>query len=327
VRVRGMQQRNPQALVWIVTVGLVLGCRGASSVRVEQTAVVDAGQPDRRTAGVPAPEARTCMHFFDVSPRIVCGFTGHRTDEKCSDGSRLRLDTYGDGSRSVPGEYWFEAPLAKPLFAAAFGPEDLCTSAAAPPGSLAVTCLGPKGKPFTVRARAEGSEVLVESEQEPPRRLTAPPGSASACPRLVQTFGLRDLAPLQLAYRNGSPSRRCASTPGSKRSVPVTFDTTKLPGDEARVRITVPGAGTRDLGILANTGGGCEATRYTDVRGMRLLCTDMGVETRLAYQLGDALYVTTAPDRIERIELPCDVEVELMRPALATSMEERTFGD
>jgi len=89
----------------------------------------------------------------------------------------------------------------------------------------------------------------------------------------------------------------------------------------------VPGAGTRDLGILANTGGGCEATRYTDVRGLRLACSDMGVESRVAYQLGDALYVTTAQDRIERIELPCDVEIHFTRPALASSMDERTFDE
>jgi hypothetical protein len=250
-------------------------------------------------------------------------------DEHCYVGGPMgiRLDTYGDRGITTPKEFWFEAALAKPLFASPFGAGDLCTSADAPSGSIAVTCLGPKGDPFTVTARPEGREIVVEADGQPPRRLAPAPDPPNACPQLIQVFPRRDLEPLRRAYRNERSSQRCVSTSAVKRPLRATFEARKISRYTAKVRFSVQGVGGRDLGIIGNLGGGCRATRYTDVRGLLLVCSDMGVESRLAYQLDNAVYVTTADDRIERMELPCGSELRFTRPAFADTMDDRTFGD
>ena len=318
--------RRRMHLVWFTPLALILGCRAGSPENGEHAAPVDGGaQSPSASAPRDPPEIPTCAGFFEVHPRIRCNFIGYPTRADCTVTSQaLRIDTFGDGTPYTPKEFWFEAALAAPLFASPFTTDDLCTSTDAPSGSIAVTCLGPKGDPFTVTARPEGRAIVVEADRKPPQRLTPPP-DPSACPKLIPSFPRRDLEPLRRAYRDERPSQRCASRPAVKRRLTATFETQKIEPLTARVRFSVQGVGSRDLGTITTIG--CGATRYTDVRGLLLTCSDDGLESRLAYQLGDAVYVTTADDRIERMELPCGGELRFTAPALAGTMEDRVFGD
>lgn len=223
----------------------------------------------------------------------------------------------------MPEEKHFRFWLAAPYFAAAFSTPELCSAADAPPGEVALTCLGRKAQPATIRARVQDRAVVVEVDGAQPTRLEL--DDPDACPELVSAFERRDLEPLRRAWANDAPSERCASARPGKSVVRARFhlDVASAPPSSSAssgpaacsapttIALLVDRAPPKPLGDFANLCGMCRVTRFTDVNALELGCSDMDLSRRFAYQLGDAVYVTSGEQRVDRVELPCGARAKL----------------
>lgn len=232
-------------------------------------------------------------------------------------------------------------PLSGPYFAAPFSTAELCSTEEASPTHLRFACLGSGGRLMTVEYRIEEKRYLVITTDHPNegrsvikdgRYITPMP--LDACATLVTEIPRRDLAPLQQAYLNDTPSPRCQASSQPRRKVPATFIRVPFPKgheyyeprprpclgllnprpryDATQVHLGLPPSigPTQDLGILDSQCWSCFARRLRKPNGAKVGCDVSNGGRRITtYQLGDHLYVVH-DDYVRQVALPCGITLD-----------------
>lgn len=200
--------------------------------------------------------------------------------------------------------------LEEPRFAAEYGPADLCSDDGSTPERIAISCItGPSAKLTKLIVARDGSGLTVTTDGKPTQ--WEPPDWASRCFELHGLDGKRDLEPLRKSWMLDEP--KCPRNPSSlPLKVTLQLDPLTAGGGHYDAKVTLLGAGQpRGVGKMTNMSGAVGFRRAPDVNGITVSASDMGVERRFAYQLGDRIYYVAEDGRVHAAELPCGARTKL----------------
>lgn len=199
--------------------------------------------------------------------------------------------------------------LEEPRFAAEYGLADLCSDDGSTAERIAVRCItGPSAKVTELTVAREGEGLVTTTDGAQTR--WAPPAGASRCFELHGLDEQRDLEPLRRTWMLDEP--KCRRDPSSAQRK-VTLQLAPVSAGEGHydARVTLHGVGTpRGVGEdMTNVSGAVGFRRWPDLNGVTVLASDMGVDLRFAYQLGDRIYYVAKDGRVRAAELPCGARV------------------
>lgn len=259
-------------------------------------------------------------------------------------GARVLID---DRSVSPDQRGVASVNLAPPFFALPFAPAtDLCIDEGTTPASLRAACIDDIGRVVHIEAKTDAGSIVVMATRDgsPPREIGRRPHACAAAGRLrwsrvvSETPEERQGQPvrarvasfeaLQKAFANDSLSPRCLESAARVRDVDAIVRVTdeRQAHCDAAVEIAIPAIGVRkSLGRMGDTCGARGITLYDDARAMEVVASDMGVEKRIAYQLGDTLFVLNADDRFEEIRIPCGVHLRFRADYRAAVVQHGTM--
>lgn len=220
------------------------------------------------------------------------------------------------GRRTITG-----LALAEPYFAAEAGRDDLCSDDGSTSDEIRVRCIVGRGDVERVVVRKRSGALEVVEGDQPPRawRLA---GHDSTCLALQGLAGHRDLDTLRASWGRDTPSARCAGAASRPPTQVLLRFTSARSAErfpcrvggplEARGELVLPALGIHeDLGPIGNLCGAVNAVRYEDAEALTFRTSDVGVDARVVYRLGDRLYYLGKDDRIASLELPCGVKTVL----------------
>lgn len=265
--------------------------------------------------------AETCNEIVTVDVRILGSYTSQSWNEPWRSPS-LMVGTYA-------------ISLPDPFFAAELSAPELCSVEGSEPTHVRVVCLGKEGRPGTtdLRVTPEGKKLSITSDGH---KWESSYGVArDQCLELKTDIPKRDLAPLQRAFLDDSPSERCSQSKAPQRKVPAVFQRVMLPKNDERagaddlrrqtdwvphrlcrditkVKLVLPPAlgPSVDLGVFADQCEACRGGLMDEPNGVRFSCHgNWSASALLVYQLGDHLYIAEG-DHIRRVPLPCGVELD-----------------
>lgn len=200
--------------------------------------------------------------------------------------------------------------LVAPRFAAEYGPADLCSDDGSTPERIAIRCItGPAANITKLTVAREGSGLTVMKDGKR-TRWEPPDFVASQCFELHGLDGKRDLEALRKTWMLDEPKcqRRSSSPP---HETTLELDPSAVGGGHHDAKVTLLGAGpTRGLGKMTNMSGAVGFRRLPDLNGVTISASDMGVDRRLAYQLGDRVYYVADDGHVHAAELPCGARVK-----------------
>jgi hypothetical protein len=280
-------------------------------------------RPTRVSLEAPA-DASPCDRRIAVASRVVGSWRGDATDE--SRGSpHLVVEIDDPSAGSSQTREIARLPIASPFFAAEVGPSDLCADDGSTPDELSIRCIADRGEIVRARVHDDGHALRVRIGDAPATRWQMA-HAENACFDLHGLDERRDLEAARAAWGRDMPSARCEGKRAASGPVRAVLDFPPgrekpyfcaggwdRPGgatDATSVRVSIPSLGIRkELGALGNQCGGLHVTRFTDADAIALETSDMGLEKRFAYRLGDRLYVVGEDDRIAALDLPCGARV------------------
>ncbi|MDI1447898.1 hypothetical protein QHF85_27800 [Polyangium sp. 6x1] len=226
--------------------------------------------------------------------------------------------------------------FSDPFFAAEFSVPELCSTEASEPTHVRIVCLSKEGKPETIdlRVTPDGKDLAIATNGHEWKGSEGG-GRKTKCLELKTDIPKRDLAPLQRAFLDDSPSERCSKTKAPRRKVPAVVQRVLLPKDDERagadylrlqtdwlphrlcrdttkVRIVLPPTvgPSVDLGVFADQCERCSGGLLDEPNGVSFRCHGhWSASALLVYQLGDHLYIAEE-NHIRRVPLPCGVELD-----------------
>ena len=149
--------------------------------------------------------------------------------------------------------------------------------------------------------------------------MEPPTWEASRCYELHGLDGARDLEGLRKTWMLDEPKcQRGSSKPPLK--ITLQLDPVAVGGGHHHARVSLLGAGPpRGLGRMSNMSGAVGFRHSPDVNGIMVSASDMGLDLRFAYQLGDRILLRRRgrPHPRRRPSVRCTYEVRgsCLRPA------------
>jgi len=268
---------------------------------------------DAPASATPACDTRV------IATHVQGNWTGSGSEPMAFRPSLAIADATGNPQGAVASISLDEVPF---IAADLAGPADLCSDeAGAAPGTIAVRCVSAGViRRLVVRTSGDALEVIVDGAAPTLWRM---PGVAHGCYELHGLGVVRDLEPLRAAWGRDEPRAACR---GAKPHAPVSLalrfpvvaanyvcaaatsvsDAGPSSGavDATRVQLIL-GTTTHDLGVLHEQCAGFFVTRFDDADAVSFGTTDLGVERRFAYRLGDRLYFSNDIGGVSSAELPC----------------------
>lgn len=267
---------------WVLAVGLLTACRSSSSTTPACTSPIVV-----RAELYGAFQGQSGSGI--VGPFMVVGME--------------HAPPFGMSGRSFGTVADLE--LEGPRFAAEYGPPDLCSDDGSTPDHIAISCItGPSAKITKLTVVRDGSGLLATMDGKQ-TRWEPPKWEASRCFELHGLDGKRDLEAFRKTWMLDLPKcQRSSSSPPLK--ITLRLDPVTAGSGHHDAKVTLFGGGPpRDVGMMTNMSGAVGFRRSPDVNGITVSASDMGVDRRFAYQLGDRIYYVAEDGRIHATELPC----------------------
>jgi hypothetical protein len=262
-----------------------------------------------------------CEARLPVKAEVVGSWLGSVTDEATPPALVVEVVDPNSGSRT--SREIVRLPAAVPFFATDWDPKDLCSDDGSTSEQVSVRCIVGRGIVSHVLVSNNGNTLDVRVDDAPAHHWQMP-AFEHACFDLHGYDARRDLEPIRASWGRETASARCQGVP-TRPPARVVFDLqpqrgkseqgtkayhctggTTGPTGAASVWLSVASIGLRnEVGVLSNLCGGLHVTRYDDADAIMLTTSDMGIERRFAYRLGDRLYLLSGDGRITGIELPC----------------------
>jgi hypothetical protein len=299
--------------VEVLGVGLLTACRSSGAAPVDAGAAASSTTP-------------TCTSPIVVRAEIHGAFEG-------LSGSGVRGPFMVVGMDHAPpfvmsGRSFgtvADLELEEPRFAAEYGPADLCSDDGSTQDRIAISCItGPSAKvtKLTVARDDLGLMATIDGKQT---RWEPPTWEASRCFELRGLDGKRDLEALRKTWMLDEP--KCPRSPSSQPvKVTLRLDPVAAGGGHHDAKVTLLGAGApRDVGKMTNMSGAVGFRRSRDVNGIIVSASDMGLDRRFVYQLGDRIYYVSEDGRVHAADLPCGTRTKFeVRASAALQVPEST---